>query len=186
MSVQFAPVKLTVPPGFDRLLTKFCREVLRNQPDDIIAFGAKYFADQLSLRESGSLSPELADVKGDGHELDDTTESNAADLDAVDDKPVEAEDESGNQDSMGSAADAEEEGCDEEEDIEQQEWAAVKIQAGFKGYKTRGELKKTQQAKENLAASKIQAGFRGHKARGEVNALKKQAAVEGDVEGGEQ
>ena len=52
--------------------------------------------------------------------------------------------------------------------------AATKIQAGFRGHQTRKEIKDKKQvrdvrnSKEDIAATKIQSGFRGHKARKEV------------------
>lgn len=43
MDTRYGPVKLKVPKGFPVLLQRFAREVIREQPDDIVAFGAKYF-----------------------------------------------------------------------------------------------------------------------------------------------
>jgi hypothetical protein len=51
MAVQYAPTKLRVPPGFQNILEGFAREVLREQPEDIITFGAQYFKAQLSIRD---------------------------------------------------------------------------------------------------------------------------------------
>lgn len=51
MAVQYAPTKLRVPPGFQNILEGFAREVLREQPQDIIQFGAQYFKAQLSIRD---------------------------------------------------------------------------------------------------------------------------------------
>ncbi|KAL3888014.1 hypothetical protein ACJMK2_000398 [Sinanodonta woodiana] len=64
--------------------------------------------------------------------------------------------------------------------------AATKIQAGFRGYKTRKELNEKKQVRdekfkkereetgreENLAATRIQAGYRGYKTRKEIKAQK--------------
>ena len=50
MAVQYAPTKLKVPPGFQNLLEGFAREVLREQPEDVIAFGARYFKNLLVIR----------------------------------------------------------------------------------------------------------------------------------------
>ena len=56
MAVQYAPTKLRVPPGFQCILEGFAREVLREQPEDIIQFGAQYFKTQLSVREGSVFS----------------------------------------------------------------------------------------------------------------------------------
>ncbi len=52
----------------------------------------------------------------------------------------------------------------------EQDAAAAKIQAGFRGNKARKEVKEVKQRRESesAAATKIQAGFRGNKARNEV------------------
>lgn len=51
MAVQYAPMKLRVPPGFQNLLEGLAREVLREQPEDIINFAAQYFKNQLLIRD---------------------------------------------------------------------------------------------------------------------------------------
>lgn len=51
MAVQYAPMKLRVPPGFQNLLEGLAREVLREQPEDIINFAAQHFKNQLLIRE---------------------------------------------------------------------------------------------------------------------------------------
>ena len=55
MSVQYAPSKLKVPPGFQNLLEGLAREVLREQPNDIIKFSADYFKGQMALRSVGEI-----------------------------------------------------------------------------------------------------------------------------------
>ena len=50
MAVQYAPQKLTVPEGFNNLLEGLAREVLREQPENIIKFAADYFKQQIALR----------------------------------------------------------------------------------------------------------------------------------------
>ena len=54
-------MKLRVPPGFQNLLEGLAREVLREQPEDIINFAAQYFKNQLLIRE-GTLSLLVATV----------------------------------------------------------------------------------------------------------------------------
>ncbi len=48
---QFAPDNLRAPPGFEHLLEGLAREVLREQPHDIIVFAADYFGEKLALRD---------------------------------------------------------------------------------------------------------------------------------------
>lgn len=50
MSVKYAPSKLRVPEGFQNVLEGLAREVLREQPEDIILFAANYFKNQLALQ----------------------------------------------------------------------------------------------------------------------------------------
>ena len=54
MAVQYAPMKLRVPPGFQNLLEGLAREVLREQPEDIIHFAAQHFKNQLLIRDGTS------------------------------------------------------------------------------------------------------------------------------------
>jgi len=59
----------------------------------------------------------------------------------------------------------------------QEDKAATKIQAGFRGHQARKEVDKkkkdkAQNLEEEKAATKIQAGFRGHQARKEVQKKK--------------
>lgn len=58
--------------------------------------------------------------------------------------------------------------------------AAIKIQAGFRGHKTREELK--QKKEEDNAAVKIQSGYRGMKAREEVKELRESKSQESVAE----
>ncbi len=55
MSVSYAPMKLRVPAGFEHLLEGLSREVLREQPKDVIAFAAEYFKRQLAVRDGTHL-----------------------------------------------------------------------------------------------------------------------------------
>lgn len=65
MSVSYAPTKLRVPLGFEHLLEALAREVLREQPKDIINFAAEYFRRKLILRDGENfirypMGPKLA------------------------------------------------------------------------------------------------------------------------------
>ena len=51
MSVSYAPAKLRVPPGFEYVLEGLTREILREQPQDIVVFAAEYFKKKLTLRD---------------------------------------------------------------------------------------------------------------------------------------
>ena len=51
MSVPFSNTHLRVPRGFGTILEGLAREVLRDQPEDIPAFAAKYFEALLKQRE---------------------------------------------------------------------------------------------------------------------------------------
>jgi len=53
MSVKYGPSKLRVPLGFHDILDALAREVLREQPVDIIQFADKYFKEKLKQRETG-------------------------------------------------------------------------------------------------------------------------------------
>ena len=59
MSVSYAPRGLSVPAGFEYILESLAREVLREQPKDIIAFAAEYFKAKLIVRD-GKKSNNLA------------------------------------------------------------------------------------------------------------------------------
>ena len=65
---QFAPDSLRVPPGFENLLEGLAREVLREQPQNIIVFAADYFREKLSLRDGkveACLYHALGSLRGD-------------------------------------------------------------------------------------------------------------------------
>ncbi|VUZ51515.1 unnamed protein product [Hymenolepis diminuta] len=50
MAVPFSNTHLRVPPGFANILWCLAREVLREQPDNIIQFGMEYFKKLLLIR----------------------------------------------------------------------------------------------------------------------------------------
>ena len=50
MSVSYAPARLRIPQGFEHILEGLTREVLRDQPGDIIQYAADYFKKQLNIR----------------------------------------------------------------------------------------------------------------------------------------
>lgn len=52
MAIPFSNTTQRIPPGFANILEGLAREVLRNQPEDIPTFAAKYFENLLIERES--------------------------------------------------------------------------------------------------------------------------------------
>uniref|UniRef100_A0A8C5JGC6 RIIa domain-containing protein n=1 Tax=Junco hyemalis TaxID=40217 RepID=A0A8C5JGC6_JUNHY len=56
MSIAAANTSMRVPAGFRNLLEGLAREVLREQPTDVVAFAAQYFQKLLESRE-GEISP---------------------------------------------------------------------------------------------------------------------------------
>lgn len=52
MAIPFSNTHCRIPQGFGNLLEGLTREILREQPENIPAFAAAYFADLLEKRES--------------------------------------------------------------------------------------------------------------------------------------
>ena len=50
MSVKYATSKLRVPNGFQNLLEGLAREILREQPENIIQYADKYFKRKVEER----------------------------------------------------------------------------------------------------------------------------------------
>jgi len=63
MAVQYAPQKLRVPEGFNNLLEGLSREILREQPANIIKFASEYFKAQLLLRDGKILFFSIISLK---------------------------------------------------------------------------------------------------------------------------
>ncbi|XP_058674932.1 sperm surface protein Sp17-like [Ammospiza caudacuta] len=57
MSIAAANTSMRVPAGFRNLLEGLAREVLREQPTDVVAFAAQYFQKLLESREAGGIDP---------------------------------------------------------------------------------------------------------------------------------
>ncbi|NXU19539.1 SP17 protein, partial [Pardalotus punctatus] len=57
MSIASANTNLRVPAGFRNLLEGLAREVLREQPTDIVAFAAQYFQRLLKQRQAAGVDP---------------------------------------------------------------------------------------------------------------------------------
>ncbi|NWV19181.1 SP17 protein, partial [Origma solitaria] len=57
MSIASANTNMRVPAGFRNLLEGLAREVLREQPTNIVAFAAQYFQGLLEQRQAGGVDP---------------------------------------------------------------------------------------------------------------------------------
>ena len=55
MSVSYAPTRLRIPTGFEHILEGLTREVLRDQPEDIVHYAAEYFQRMLEQRSSACI-----------------------------------------------------------------------------------------------------------------------------------
>ena len=51
MSVRYAPNNIKIPNGFQNILEALAREVLRDQPEDILKYSASFFADKIRVRD---------------------------------------------------------------------------------------------------------------------------------------
>jgi len=211
MAVQYAPSKLKVPPGFQNILEGLAREVLREQPENIIEFSANYFKSQLAVRsETGQ------DDARKGANMEKLERGEDIDIDLNDPSTEQAA-------TKIQAAFRGHQSRKESRQIKQENEAAVKIQAGFRGHQTRKDLKERksgdhgqqEEESENVekdgeekksvempaddkledekmeeydgekydqAAAKIQAGFRGYKTREEMKS-KSEENFQQEVEG---
>ena len=48
----FSPDQITVPSDLPEVLKKWTKEVIRNNPDDILRFSAEYFQKQIESNQS--------------------------------------------------------------------------------------------------------------------------------------
>ncbi|XP_039728760.1 sperm surface protein Sp17 [Pteropus medius] len=130
MSIPFSNTQYRIPQGFGNLLEGLTCEILREQPDNIPAFAAAYFKNLLEKREETNFDPAEWGTK-----VDDRFYNNHA---FKEQKPPEKENSqtSVKEEMPVTALES------SEEDKEKEEKAAVKIQAVFRGYLAREELKK--------------------------------------------
>ncbi|KAF7242150.1 Sperm surface protein Sp17 [Varanus komodoensis] len=142
MSIPFSNTTQRIPPGFANLLEGLAREVLRNQPEDIPTFAAKYFETLLIEREKTGYDPAEWGAK-----LDDRYYNNRAFNELA---PPGG----------GDKTEKEEPAAQSEEETKQpptegtgisltEEQAATKIQATYRGYRTRKEGKSAQEEPED-------------------------------------
>ncbi|XP_023797288.1 neurogranin [Cyanistes caeruleus] len=57
MSIASSNTSMRVPAGFRNLLEGLAREVLREQPTNVVAFAAQHFQKLLEQREAGGIDP---------------------------------------------------------------------------------------------------------------------------------
>ena len=198
-------IRLTLPEGLEEALEGLAREVLRTQPENIYEFAANHFDQILKKRTNVKEKPEKDCENGekvdgvdedDGTEIENIEERTATPEDTqVRSRPASSKPRKSIDIQMPSNQEAEEVDIDlTDPDVEM---AATKIQAGFKGHKTRKEMKERKADLETtekedteeididledpdveMAATKIQASFKGHKTRKEMREKTK------EVEGG--
>ena len=142
-------IRLTLPEGLEEALEGLAREVLRTQPENIYEFAANHFDQILKKRTSVKDKAEKESENGekvdgvdedDGTEIENIEERTATPEDTqVRSRPASSKPRKSIDIQMPSNQETEEVDIDlTDPDVEA---AATKIQAGFKGHKTRKEMK---------------------------------------------
>jgi len=128
--MSHAPSQLTVPPGFPELLQGLAREVLRNQPKDIVAFAHEHFTKMVNDRAAQDQVEKAVKIEKETTVL-------APNKDAVVPEPIVHVKERNEPKELKK-----EEELPKLESFTDQEVAAVTtIQSTFRGFKTRKALK---------------------------------------------
>ncbi|KAI5766581.1 SPA17 [Gulo gulo luscus] len=133
MSIPFSNTHYRIPQGFGNLLEGLTREILREQPENIPAFAAAYFENLLEKREKTNFDPAEWGTK-----VDDRFYNNHAFKEHESPESFESEKEK----SSTSVKEDETPVKALETSEEERENAALKIQAAFRGYLAREEVKK--------------------------------------------
>uniref|UniRef100_G3TGN2 Sperm surface protein Sp17 n=2 Tax=Loxodonta africana TaxID=9785 RepID=G3TGN2_LOXAF len=136
MSIPFSNTHYRIPQGFGNLLEGLTREILREQPDNIPAFAAAYFENLLEKREKTNFDPAEWGAK-----VDDRFYNNHA----FQEEELPEKDVPENEKSQESVNEEETTVTvlePSKEDKEKMEFAAVKIQAVFRGHLARQAVKK--------------------------------------------
>ncbi|XP_047547626.1 sperm surface protein Sp17 [Lutra lutra] len=133
MSIPFSNTHYRIPQGFGNLLEGLTREILREQPENIPAFAAAYFENLLEKREKTNFDPAEWGTK-----VDDRFYNNHAFKEHESPESCESEKEK----SSTSVKEDETPVKALETSEEERENAALKIQAAFRGYLAREEVKK--------------------------------------------
>jgi len=195
MAMQYAPNKLSVPPGWEQLLSDFAREMLRSQPADVYKFAVEHF----KVKAKKESEAAAAGAEGDGEidiDLTDPATEEAAVMIQKSFRGYQARKDGGGggggdgdaaaavvpepEEAASAPTGAEEEPIDIDLTDPATEEAAVMIQKSFRGYQVRKEgggdapAAVAQETEEEVkaravAATKIQAQFRGHSVRKNKN-----------------
>lgn len=181
--MSYSANQLTVPSGFPELLQGLAREVLRNQPGDIVAFAHEHFAKLMQNRQGSEEALAKAQM------IERETTVLTPNADAI-------------------VPEATEEDLPKLNDFDNNDVNAItKIQSGFRGMQARKQVKELKEQKmeteqevaevdevvsevealpelnsfddrEVNAITKIQSGFRGMQARKQVEGMKTSQAEE--------
>ncbi|XP_064618209.1 uncharacterized protein LOC135482251 isoform X4 [Liolophura sinensis] len=139
MAVPFSNTKLRVPKGFQNILEGLAREILRSQPNDLFDFGAVYFENLLKVREETGHDPAVHGAKLEDRFYNNESFKNLS-SDTRQPTPPQSETTQGQKTT-------EEEEIDIDLDDPEVADAAMKIQAGFRGFKARKEVQSKVEAK---------------------------------------
>ncbi|XP_013917667.1 PREDICTED: sperm surface protein Sp17 [Thamnophis sirtalis] len=148
MAIPFSNTTQRIPPGFANLLEGLAREVLRNQPDDIPSFAAKYFESLLIEREKTGYDPTEWGAK-----LEDRFYNNRAFNELA--PPGDGVKKEEKEETIEKPKVEDQEVVDIQGTLSEEQ-AAVKIQSIFRGYKARKEVKgqEDEEGKEPGATNK--------------------------------
>ncbi|XP_006034389.1 sperm surface protein Sp17 [Alligator sinensis] len=135
MAVPFSNTHLRLPRGFATLLEGLAREVLREQPEEIPAFAAKYFEDLLKKREKTMFDPAEWGAK-----LEDRFYNNQA-FQKTESLKDELKELSG-ENALVMESELDEQDLCETGIKEAEDKAAIKIQKTYRGYRARKEVKR--------------------------------------------
>lgn len=160
--MTYSSSRLTVPDGFPELLQGLAREVLRNQPTDIIAFACEHFNRLASDRESNTkINQAISNIN--------ETTVLTGNKDAIIPEKPEGEEQQPLE-------------TFDDKDVK----AVIKIQSNIRGMQARKEVnalkEKKEQEEQEAAAVKIQANFKGMQARKEVDKIKEDRLQEQPTE----